>query len=81
MLLNPPPDLPMLSTTSSLPMQSARRKEKEEAAAFKEGRKTATGVAVIGSTTVRVDDKYKHMLVAQAEAKKVEGAADDAWDD
>lgn len=40
-----------------------------------------TGIAQIGATTVRVDDKYKHMLVPIVDAKKGEGAADDAWDD
>ncbi|EFJ32009.1 hypothetical protein SELMODRAFT_75384 [Selaginella moellendorffii] len=60
--------------------KAARRKEREEAAAFKEGRLTGTsGVGTFGSTTVRVDDKYKHMLVASVDPKK--GVADDAWDD
>uniref|UniRef100_A0A7I4FAT6 RNA helicase n=1 Tax=Physcomitrium patens TaxID=3218 RepID=A0A7I4FAT6_PHYPA len=61
--------------------KAARRKEREQAAAFREGRMTPLGVAQVGATTVRVDDKYKHMLSATADPKKGEGAADDAWED
>lgn len=61
--------------------KAARKKEREEAAAFREGRSTVSSVAVIGTTTVRVDDKYKHMIAATGDLKKGEGAADDAWDD
>eukprot|EP00897_Mesotaenium_endlicherianum_P009468 jgi/Mesen1/854/ME000112S10995 len=59
---------------------AARRKEREEAAAFREGRSASQGTAVIGATTVRVDDKYRHMLAAAPDAKSA-GAADDAWGD
>lgn len=61
--------------------RAARKKEREQAAAFREGRLSATGVGQIGNTTVRVEDKYKHMLVPSVDPKKGEGAADDAWDD
>lgn len=61
--------------------RAARKKEREQAAAFREGRLTATGVGQFGNTTVRVEDKYKHMLVSSVDPKKGEGAADDAWDD
>ncbi|CAM6125535.1 unnamed protein product [Calypogeia fissa] len=61
--------------------KAARKKEREQALAFREGRVAPTGVAQIGATTVRVDDKYKHMLVPIVDPKKGEGAADDAWDD
>lgn len=62
--------------------RAARKKEREQAAAFREGRLTnATGVAMVGNTSVRVDDRYKHMLVSSADSKKGAGAADDAWDD
>eukprot|EP01018_Ginkgo_biloba_P004560 Gb_40721 [translate_table: standard] len=59
--------------------KAARRKEREQAAAFREGRLTPTGTGVVGSTNIRVEDKYKYML-AQANLKQ-EGAADNAWDD
>lgn len=59
--------------------KAARRKEREQAAAFREGRLAPTGTGVLGSTTIRVEDKYKYML-AQANLKQ-EGAADNAWDD
>ena len=62
-------------------MQAARKKEREQAAAFREGRLGVTGVGQIGNTAVRVEDKYKHMLVPSVDPKKSEGAADDAWDD
>lgn len=61
--------------------KAARRKEREQAAAFREGRLAPLGVAQIGATTVRVDDKYKHMLTSSTDTKKGEGAADDAWED
>lgn len=59
--------------------KAARRKEREQAAAFREGRLVPTGTGVLGSTTIRVEDKYKYML-AHANLKQ-EGAADNAWDD
>lgn len=61
--------------------RAARKKEREQAAAFREGRLAVPGTGQIGSTTVRVEDKYKHMLVLSGDSKKGEGAADDAWDD
>ncbi|CAI7847562.1 unnamed protein product, partial [Closterium sp. NIES-53] len=63
--------------------KAARRKEKEEAVAFRENRaSTVANVTMIGATAVKiVDQKYKHMIAAQAGPDKVEGAADDAWDD
>ncbi|KAJ7547940.1 hypothetical protein O6H91_08G110700 [Diphasiastrum complanatum] len=61
--------------------KAARKKEREQAAAFREGRLAQIGSAQIGSTSVRVDDKYKHMLVPVVDPRKGEGAADDAWDD
>eukprot|EP00271_Cylindrocystis_brebissonii_P014082 TRINITY_DN350_c0_g2_i1.p1 TRINITY_DN350_c0_g2~~TRINITY_DN350_c0_g2_i1.p1 ORF type:complete len:582 (-),score=111.25 TRINITY_DN350_c0_g2_i1:1076-2821(-) len=61
--------------------KAARRKEKEDAAAFREGRSGATA-AVLGGSNVRVATPYKHMIAAAgADPKRVEGAADDAWDD
>lgn len=59
--------------------KAARRKEREQAAAFREGRLAPTGTSAVGSTTIRVEDKYKYML-AHANLKQ-EGAADNAWDD
>lgn len=61
--------------------RAARKKEREQAAAFREGRLGVSGVGQVGNTTVRVEDKYKHMLVSSVDPKKGEGAADDAWDD
>ncbi|KAH7281356.1 hypothetical protein KP509_36G043200 [Ceratopteris richardii] len=61
--------------------RAARRKEREQAAAFREGRLNASGTAQVGNTTVRVDDRYKHMVAFSADPKKPVGAADDAWDD
>eukprot|EP00850_Spirogloea_muscicola_P003264 SM000013S26433 [mRNA] locus=s13:288468:293676:- [translate_table: standard] len=61
--------------------KAARRKEREDAAAFREGRTVVqTTAAQIGSTLVTLDDKYKHMLTV-SDPKKVEGVADDAWGD
>jgi len=59
--------------------KAARRKEREQAAAFREGRLAPTGTGVVGATTIHVEDKYKYML-AHANLKQ-EGAADNAWDD
>uniref|UniRef100_A0A0C9RXP6 RNA helicase n=1 Tax=Wollemia nobilis TaxID=56998 RepID=A0A0C9RXP6_9CONI len=59
--------------------KAARKKEKEQAAAFWEGRLGRTSSGLVGSTTIHVEDKYKYML-AQANVKQ-EGAADNAWDD
>jgi hypothetical protein len=40
----------------------ARRKEREEVATFREWRFAFVGVTQIGATTIRVDDRYKHMI-------------------
>ena len=63
--------------------RSARRKEREEAAAFRDGKRGSDvdAVTMIGATPVRVDDNYKHMLMAGTDSKNGEGAADDAWGD
>ncbi|CAM6017881.1 unnamed protein product [Sphagnum balticum] len=61
--------------------KAARKKEREQAAAFREGRLAPVGVTQIGATTVRVDDRYKHMIAPTVDVKKGEGAADDAWED
>eukprot|EP00249_Psilotum_nudum_P014431 c24818_g1_i1 orf=232-2025(+) len=60
--------------------KTARKKEREQALAFREGRLASTSIAQIGLTTVHVDDKYKHMLAASVDPKK-SGGADDAWED
>ncbi|KAG9149415.1 hypothetical protein Leryth_003357, partial [Lithospermum erythrorhizon] len=59
--------------------KTARRKEKEAAAAHREARTTMSKVSTAGVTAINVEDKYRHML-APPMIKK-EGAADDAWDD
>lgn len=58
--------------------KTARRKEREAAAAQKEARSELSKFSLVGST-VNVEDKYRHMI-APSMIKK-EGAADDAWDD
>ncbi|KAL3328155.1 hypothetical protein AABB24_035676 [Solanum stoloniferum] len=58
--------------------KTARRKEREAAAAEKEARGELSKLSLIGST-VNVEDKYRHMIVPSMIKK--EGAADDAWDD
>ncbi|KAK4731532.1 hypothetical protein R3W88_024520 [Solanum pinnatisectum] len=58
--------------------KTARRKEREAAAAEKEARSELSKLSLVGST-VNVEDKYRHMI-APSMIKK-EGAADDAWDD
>jgi ATP-dependent RNA helicase DDX5/DBP2 len=73
-LLNQTPTI----TEQTNSLQAARKKEREQAAAFREGR---LGITTVGHTAVRVEDKYKHMLVSSMDPKKAEGAADDAWDD
>jgi len=42
--------------------KAARRKEREQATPFREGRLAPTGTGVIGATTIHVEDKYKYML-------------------
>lgn len=59
--------------------KAARRKEREQAAAFRDGRNSPAGMGLVGTNTIHVEDKYKYML-AQANLKQ-EGAADNAWDD
>ncbi|KAG5585946.1 hypothetical protein H5410_046380 [Solanum commersonii] len=58
--------------------KTARRKEREAAAAEKEAWSELSKLSLVGST-VNVEDKYRHMI-APSMIKK-EGAADDAWDD
>ncbi|KAJ8562537.1 hypothetical protein K7X08_011828 [Anisodus acutangulus] len=58
--------------------KTARKKEREAAAAQKEAMSALSKLSLVGST-VNVEDKYKHMI-SPAMIKK-EGAADDAWDD
>ncbi|KAM3325859.1 ATP-dependent RNA helicase DBP2-like [Capsicum chacoense] len=58
--------------------KTARRKEREAAAAQKEARCELSKLSLVGST-VNVEDNYRHMI-APSMIKK-EGAADDAWDD
>lgn len=58
--------------------KTARRKEREAAAAEKEARSELSKFSLVGST-VNVEDKYRHMIAPSM--MKKEGAADDAWDD
>ncbi|XP_015088224.1 DEAD-box ATP-dependent RNA helicase 20-like [Solanum pennellii] len=58
--------------------KTARRKEREAAAAEKEARSELSKLSLVGST-VNVEDKYRHMIAPSM--MKKEGAADDAWDD
>ncbi|XAR60823.1 RNA helicase [Bertholletia excelsa] len=57
----------------------ARRKEKEAAAAQKEARIALSKLSLMGSTSIKVEDKYRYMIAPSM--IKVEGAADGAWDD
>lgn len=59
--------------------QSARRKEREAAAAHKQARVSLSKSSSMGPTSINIDDKYKFM-VSDPDNQK-EGAADDAWDD
>lgn len=59
--------------------KTARRKEREAAAAHKEANTALSKLSLMGSTPINVEDKYRHMF-APAMARK-EGAADGAWDD
>ncbi|TQD97058.1 hypothetical protein C1H46_017370 [Malus baccata] len=58
--------------------KTARRKEKEAAAAEKQAR-VASKSSIAGPTSVNIEDKYRFMF-ADSNNKK-EGAADSAWDD
>ncbi|KAM1122049.1 hypothetical protein TB1_003668 [Malus domestica] len=58
--------------------KTARRKEKEAAAAEKQA-KVASRSSIAGPTSVNIEDKYRFMF-ADSNNKK-EGAADSAWDD
>ncbi len=58
-----------------------RRKEREQATTFREGRLVLVGVTHIGATIIWVDDKYKHMIAPFVDTKKGEGVANDAWGD
>lgn len=60
--------------------KAARAAEKELAQQFKEKAKMAnSGLVSTGSTSIKVDDKYKFM--ATAISSQASGKADDAWDD
>ncbi|XP_019178645.1 PREDICTED: DEAD-box ATP-dependent RNA helicase 20-like isoform X1 [Ipomoea nil] len=59
--------------------KTARRKEREAAAAHKEANIALSKLSLMGSTPINVEDKYRHMI-APAMSRK-EGAADGAWDD
>eukprot|EP00252_Welwitschia_mirabilis_P024891 TRINITY_DN7583_c0_g1_i1.p1 TRINITY_DN7583_c0_g1~~TRINITY_DN7583_c0_g1_i1.p1 ORF type:complete len:589 (-),score=140.01 TRINITY_DN7583_c0_g1_i1:180-1946(-) len=59
--------------------KAARRKEREQAMAFREGRLASFGTGLCGATTIHVEDKYKYMLTQPV--LKQEGSADNAWDD
>lgn len=61
--------------------QTARRKEKEAAAAQREENSLLSKVTLDGPTSINVDEKYKHMLVLTTTKKVGVGSADDAWDD
>ncbi|KAI5649018.1 hypothetical protein M9H77_35023 [Catharanthus roseus] len=60
--------------------KTARRKEREAAAAQKEARVALSKLSLMGTTPINVEDKYRHMISSPAVGRK-EGAADDAWDD
>ena len=60
--------------------REARRKEREESAAFREGRDVADSVQGIQV----LDESLRGMLLTSqdtAPEKKEQGVADDAWDD
>ncbi|CAK9187545.1 unnamed protein product [Ilex paraguariensis] len=57
----------------------ARRKEREAAAAQKDAQIALSKLALMGPTSISVEDKYKYMI-APSMFKK-EGVADGAWDD
>nr|URM60690.1 E2F DP family protein [Gymnema sylvestre] len=57
----------------------ARRREREAAATKKEERVALSKLSLVGTATINVEDKYRHMI-SPAIARK-EGAADGAWDD
>ncbi|GBG84216.1 hypothetical protein CBR_g38188 [Chara braunii] len=66
------------NTTVFATGKAARRREREQAAAFREGRLAdAPEAPAVGGAPVKVDEKYQHML-SSAPAK---GVADEAWDD
>ncbi|MQL95369.1 hypothetical protein Taro_028036 [Colocasia esculenta] len=59
--------------------KTARRKEREAAAAQREARNALSSVSLNDPASVSVDDKYRYMVAATT--IRTEGAADDAWDD
>lgn len=59
--------------------QIARRKEREAAAAKKEERVAFSKHSLVGTATINVEDKYRHMI--SPAIARADGAADDAWDD
>lgn len=72
--------LAMLNAFISLvDFQIARRKEREAAAAKKEERVALSKVSLVGTATINVEDKYRHMI--SPAIARADGAADGAWDD
>ncbi|ONH99629.1 hypothetical protein PRUPE_6G040300 [Prunus persica] len=59
--------------------KTARRKEREAAAAQKHARVALSKCSITGPTSVNIEDKYRFMI-ADSNSKR-EGAADSAWDD
>ncbi|XP_021806842.1 DEAD-box ATP-dependent RNA helicase 20-like isoform X1 [Prunus avium] len=59
--------------------KTARRKEREAAAAQKQARVALSKCSITGPTSVNIEDKYRFMI-ADSNSKR-EGAADSAWDD
>ncbi|KAK2974590.1 hypothetical protein RJ640_025239 [Escallonia rubra] len=57
----------------------ARKKEREAAAAQREGRTALNKLPAMGPTSINIEDKYKYMITPSM--VKNEGAADGAWDD
>lgn len=66
-------------TISAINYQTARRKEREAAAAQKHARVALSKCSITGPTSVNIEDKYRFMI-ADSNSKR-EGAADSAWDD
>ncbi|CAH9121114.1 unnamed protein product [Cuscuta epithymum] len=61
--------------------KTARRKEKEAAAAQRDASTGLSKLSLMGSAaTINVEDSYRHMI-SPATGKKAVGAADSAWDD
>ncbi|KAL3653191.1 hypothetical protein CASFOL_002872 [Castilleja foliolosa] len=67
------------STLTFATGKTARRKEREALAAQKEVNGTLSKLSLVGSVSISVEEKYRHMIGPAA--SRDEGAADDAWDD